>query len=79
MGMLDGKHGNLSCFKYVFAFMSQVFFVNQFINSLNDSFVLHVCCSSLSVLPVSHLSCDMLVVLMYVYVLIYLFKVAADL
>ena len=26
MGMLDGKHGNLSCFKYVFAFMSQDFF-----------------------------------------------------
>jgi len=54
MGMLDGKHGNLSCFKYVFAFMSQDFFVNQFIFSLNDSFVLHVCCSSLFVLPVSH-------------------------
>jgi len=52
MGKLDGKHGNLSCFKYVFAFMSQGFFVNQFIFLLNDSFVLHVCCSSLSVLPV---------------------------
>lgn len=32
----------------------RIFFVNQFIFSLNDSFVLHVCCSSLFVLPVSH-------------------------
>ena len=50
--------------------------MNQFIFSLNDSFVLHVCCSSLFVLPFSNLCCDMLVVL--IYVLFYLFKVAAD-
>jgi hypothetical protein len=77
MGMLDGKHGNMSCVKYVLAFMSQDCFVIQFIFSLNDSFVLHVCCISLFVLPVSNLSCDMLVVLTYVP--FYLFKVAADL
>jgi hypothetical protein len=76
MGILDGKHGNLSCVKYVFAFMSQDFFVNQFIFSLHDSFVFHVCCSSLSVLPVPNLSCETLVMLIYVQ--FYLFKVEPD-